>query len=207
MPDSSEIIKLIQRAQEGSSDAFGELVRSYEKFIFNVACRMFSNVEDASDIAQEALIKAYKNINKFDFNSSFSTWLYRITVNVCIDEMRRRKGKETYSIDAEDEENGLFIQLEDTSEGAEEGVIRKETVSEVRQAIDKLSEEHKMVIILRDLQDLSYEEVAQTLGINVGTVKSRLARGRKNLKDIIIKQREQSKDRFRQKNKKGGGTA
>jgi RNA polymerase sigma-70 factor (ECF subfamily) len=205
MPDSSEIIKLIQRAQEGSSDAFGELVRSYEKFIFNVACRMFSNAEDASDIAQEALIKAYKNINKFDFNSSFSTWLYRITVNVCIDEMRRRKGKETYSIDAEDEENGLFMQLEDTSEGAEEGVIRKETVSEVRRAIDKLSEEHKMVIILRDLQDLSYEEVAETLGINVGTVKSRLARGRKSLKDIIIKQREQNEHKLRQKNKKGGG--
>ena len=159
MADSSEITLLIQKAQKGDTNAFGTLVASYEKFIFNVACKMFSNSEDASDIAQEALIKAYKNIDKFDFNSSFSTWLYRITVNACIDEMRRRKGRESISIDAEDEESGLAVQIEDTSLGAEERVIQNETVSEVRAAIDKLSEEHKTVIILRDLQDMTYEDL------------------------------------------------
>ena len=167
---------------------------------------MFSNSEDASDIAQEALIKAYKNIDKFDFNSSFSTWLYRITVNACIDEMRRRKGRESISIDAEDEESGLAVQIEDTSLGAEERVIQNETVSEVRAAIDKLSEEHKAVIILRDLQDMTYEQVAQTLDLSIGTVKSRLARARKSLKDIILKDREQKENVLRQRIKKGGGT-
>lgn len=206
MADSSEITLLIQKAQKGDTNAFGTLVASYEKFIFNVACKMFSNSEDASDIAQEALIKAYKNIDKFDFNSSFSTWLYRITVNACIDEMRRRKGRESISIDAEDEESGLAVQIEDTSLGAEERVIQNETVSEVRAAIDKLSEEHKTVIILRDLQDMTYEQVAQTLDLSIGTVKSRLARARKSLKDIILKDREQKENVLRQKIKKGGGT-
>ena len=206
MADSSEITILIQKAQKGDTNAFGTLVASYEKFIFNVACKMFSNSEDASDIAQEALIKAYKNIDKFDFNSSFSTWLYRITVNACIDEMRRRKGRESISIDAEDEESGLAVQIEDTSLGAEERVIQNETVSEVRAAIDKLSEEHKAVIILRDLQDMTYEQVAQTLDLSIGTVKSRLARARKSLKDIILKDREQKENVLRQRIKKGGGT-
>ena len=206
MADSSEITILIQKAQKGDTNAFGTLVASYEKFIFNVACKMFSNSEDASDIAQEALIKAYKNIDKFDFNSSFSTWLYRITVNACIDEMRRRKGRESFSIDAEDEESGLAVQIEDTSLGAEERVIQNETVSEVRAAIDKLSEEHKTVIILRDLQDMTYEQVAQTLDLSIGTVKSRLARARKSLKDIILKDREQKENVLRQRIKKGGGT-
>lgn len=206
MADSSEITLLIQKAQKGDTNAFGTLVASYEKFIFNVACKMFSNSEDASDIAQEALIKAYKNIDKFDFNSSFSTWLYRITVNACIDEMRRRKGRESISIDAEDEESGLAVQIEDTSLGAEERVIQNETVSEVRTAIDKLSEEHKTVIILRDLQDMTYEQVAQTLDLSIGTVKSRLARARKSLKDIILKDREQKENVLRQRIKKGGGT-
>ena len=206
MADSSEITLLIQKAQKGDTNAFGTLVASYEKFIFNVACKMFSNSEDASDIAQEALIKAYKNIDKFDFNSSFSTWLYRITVNACIDEMRRRKGRESISIDAEDEESGLALQIEDTSLGAEERVIQNETVSEVRAAIDKLSEEHKTVIILRDLQDMTYEQVAQTLDLSIGTVKSRLARARKSLKDIILKDREQKDNVLRQRIKKGGGT-
>lgn len=206
MADSSEITLLIQKAQKGDTNAFGTLVASYEKFIFNVACKMFSNSEDASDIAQEALIKAYKNIDKFDFNSSFSTWLYRITVNACIDEMRKRKGRESISIDAEDEESGLAVQIEDTSLGAEERVIQNETVSEVRAAIDKLSEEHKTVIILRDLQDMTYEQVAQTLDLSIGTVKSRLARARKSLKDIILKDREQKENVLRQRIKKGGGT-
>lgn len=206
MADSSEITLLIQKAQKGDTNAFGTLVASYEKFIFNVACKMFSNSEDAADIAQEALIKAYKNIDKFDFNSSFSTWLYRITVNACIDEMRRRKGKDNISIDAEDEESGLTLQIEDTSLGAEERVIQNETVSEVRMAIDKLSEEHKTVIILRDLQDMTYEQVAETLNLSIGTVKSRLARARKSLKDIILKDREQKENVLRQRIKKGGGT-
>jgi len=199
MADSNEMLELIKKAQQGDSNAFGELIAAYEKFVFNVACRMFGNAQDAEDIAQEALIKAYKNIDKFDFNSSFSTWLYRITTNTCIDEMRKRKGKETYSIDNEDEETGLSLQIKDTAPDASEKVMQQETVSEVRKAIDKLSEEHKMVIILRDIQDLSYEEVADTLGINVGTVKSRLARARKNLKDIILKDREQREKLLRQR--------
>ena len=204
MADSNEITLLIKEAQKGNTESFGKLVMSYEKFIYNTAFRMFSNQEDAKDIAQEALIKAYKNIDKFDFNSSFSTWLYRITVNTCIDELRRRKGKETYSTDSDDEETGLSIQLADTAGSAEEAIMEKETVFEVRNAINMLAEEHKAVIILRDIQDLSYEEVAETLDINIGTVKSRLARARKKLKDIIVAQREQNENIYRQNIRKGG---
>ena len=113
MADSNEITALIKQAQQGNSQSFGSLVLNYEKFIYNTAFRMLSNAEDARDIAQEALIKAYKNIDKFDFNSSFSTWLYRITVNTCIDELRKRKGKETYSTDSQDEETGLYDRIEE----------------------------------------------------------------------------------------------
>lgn len=180
---------LVEKAQKGDHEAFAELVKASEKTVFNIAYRSLSNREDAYEISQEVFIKAFKNINKFDGKSSFKTWIYRIAVNTCIDEARKRKNKDTISLDKEisGEDDNYLIQVESNEDSPEEEYIKKDTSRLVQDSIDKLSLEHKTIIILRDLQGLSYDEIASSIGISLGTVKSRLTRARKNLKEILVK--------------------
>lgn len=193
MAEQNEVMTLVEKAQSGDSNAFGELIMRHERFVYNVVYRMLPNKEDAEDISQEVFIKAYKYIGKFDGKASFSTWIYKIAVNTCIDEIRKRKGKETISMNNEIEgEEGAFVkEFADSGISVEEEVIAKEGFAAIKNAIDNLSEEHKTVITLRDLEGLSYTEIAEITDSSMGTVKSRLARGRKALKDIIAKDREQ----------------
>lgn len=186
---------LIKKAKAGNMTAFERLIISYEQSVYNIAYRMFNNEEDAKDMSQEVFIKVYKNIAKFDENSKFYTWLHRITVNTCIDEIRRRKGKETNSIDdiVEMDEGNLKKQYQSDSKTPEDKLISKENIENIKAAISSLSENHKMLIILRDIQGLSYLEISEITGISLGTVKSRLARARVHLKDIIINSMELSK--------------
>lgn len=180
--------ELIQRAKNGDSEAFGELIASHERLVHNIALRTVKNPEDARDISQEAFIKAYKNIKKFDEKSAFSTWIYKITVNTAIDEMRRRKGKETVSADMELDlgEGSVAMQLIDGGGTPEEEAVRQETRRDILSAIDMLSEEHRRVVVLRDLNGLSYSDIAEITDSTMGTVKSRLARARAQLKNILL---------------------
>lgn len=180
--------ELIQRAKNGDSEAFGELIASHERLVYNIALRTVKNPEDARDISQEAFIKAYKNIKKFDEKSAFSTWIYKITVNTAIDEMRRRKGKETVSADMELDlgEGSVAMQLIDGDGTPEEEAVRQETRRDILSAIDMLSEEHRRVVVLRDLNGLSYSDIAEITDSTMGTVKSRLARARAQLRNILL---------------------
>ena len=185
---------LIRRAKQGDMLAFEELILKHEKIVYNVALRMMNHSEDARDISQEVFLKAYRSLSNFDERSAFSTWLYRITHNTCIDEMRKRKGKQTYSLEEEleSEDGSMQRQIADEGDTPEESLLREEKKGEILKALDTLSEEHKAAIILRDVKGLSYEEIAEILELSLGTVKSRISRARNQLKNEILKIREQN---------------
>lgn len=185
---------LIRRAKQGDMLAFEELILKHEKIVYNLALRMMNYSEDAKDISQEVFLKAYRSLSNFDERSAFSTWLYRITHNTCIDEMRKRKGKQSFSLEEEleNEEGSMQRQIADEGDTPEESLLRAEQRNEILQALDNLSEEHKAAIVLRDVKGLSYEEIAEILEVTLGTVKSRISRGRNQLKNEILKIREQN---------------
>ena len=197
---------LIRKAKQGDMHAFEELILKHEKIVYNVALRMMNHGEDAKDISQEVFLKAYRSLSNFDERSAFSTWLYRITHNTCIDEMRKRKGKQSYSLEEEleNEEGSMQRQIADEGDTPEESLLREEQKSEILQALDNLSAEHKAAIILRDVKGLSYEEIAEILELSLGTVKSRISRGRNQLKKEILKMREQNEKNVRHKKGKEG---
>lgn len=176
--------ELVDRSKKGDTDAFEKLIISYEKKIFNIALRMTGNREDASDIAQEVCIKIYKSINSFKENSSFSTWVYRITSNVCIDEMRKRKNVISLTGTGPNDED-YELPVEDKGRLPEEIVESRETIRMLKKCIQELAPEYRIIIILRDIQGYSYEEISRILEINMGTVKSRLSRARNLLKDKL----------------------
>lgn len=178
---------LIEKAKNGDRNAFEQLILQNEKIVYNIAYRMISNKEDVKDISQEVFIKVYKNIGRFDEKSAFSTWIYRIAVNTCIDEMRKQKNKQTVSMDEELEKEDSIVkkQFAASIETPEDDFIKKERKKELLTAMNELSEAHKTVLTLRDLQGFSYAEIAEITQTTIGTVKSRLARAREQLKMIL----------------------
>lgn len=175
--------------------AFEQLVEKYQQKVYALAFRYMGNEEDASDMAQEAFLKAFRSLRNFKGDSSFGTWLYRITTNVCIDELRRRRRRTqhfvTLSLDepvatADGEE--VEKDIADTSPTQDVIVSRKEFAYYINQILNQMKPEYRVVVILRDIMDFSYEEIAQILGCSVGTVKSRLNRARNILKKRIADQ-------------------
>ncbi len=149
---------------------------------------MLKNKEDAEDISQEALIKVYKYIDSFNMDSSFRTWMYRIVVNTCLDYMRKNKAT-VVSIDKpiKTDYNEFQVEIEDKRPSPEELFERKETQKLVIEALNQLDDSFKTAIILRDINDFSYEEISDILTCSLGTVKSRICRGRQKLREIIEK--------------------
>jgi RNA polymerase sigma-70 factor (ECF subfamily) len=183
---------LLKKARNGDIEAFELLIEDYQKKAFNVAYRMMGNSEDANDLVQEALIRIFKSIKNFKEQSSFSTWVYRIVTNVCLDELRRRKNKFTISIDEDIqlEDGNVKRQIESEGPTPEESLESKEIQDIVTKAIEELSNEHKTVIVLRDIQGFSYDEISDIMKCPEGTVKSRINRARKALREILKKQKE-----------------
>ena len=179
---------IVQRVLEGDANAFEELVLEYEKKVYNVALRMLNNSEDAADMTQEAFIKAYNSLSGFRGDSKFSVWLTRIVSNLCLDFMRSRNRRPTVSLSMEDED-GEDVQLDiaDTSQSPEQLLERSLTRESVRRGLQSLPEDYREILLLREIQGLSYDEIAAALDIEVGTVKSRIFRGRKKLCDYLIK--------------------
>lgn len=178
---------LIHKAKSGDKNAFGLLIIEYEKSVYNIALRMMRNEEDAKDVAQEALIKVYKNLNKFDEKSTFKTWIYRVTMNTALDAIRKQKStkqKETFSLDEQIEvKDDKAIDKEHQPESQ---MILNERKKVLYDAMNQLSQDQKSIVLLRDIKGLSYKEIAYILDSSEGTVKSRLNRGRKKLKEILM---------------------
>jgi len=178
---------IIERCQNGDVAAFEELIAEYQKKVINSAYAMLGNREDAYDMAQEIFLKVFGNISKFNRQSSFSTWLYRVTRNMCLDEIRRRKRRDSrvVNITGEKDEEIYDLQIADTAKGPEEIAEQDAVVQQVRGAINELSEDYKTAMILREIQELDYQQIADVLECSIGTVKSRISRGRKMLREKL----------------------
>ena len=184
--------ELIRKSQEGDPHSFGQLIESHESRVYHIALKMLRNEHDAYDAAQEAFIKAFRHIKKFKAQSAFSTWLYRITTNVCLDFLKRNKDQQTISLEREIalEESEVSLQLEDETANTEEEVLKQERLNAIYQGMERLSPDHRQMIVLRDMEGFSYEEIATITNRNLGTVKSKINRARQALKEILLDQKE-----------------
>ena len=179
---------VIQSVLDGDVNAFETLVKEYEKNVYNLALRMTGNSEDAADMAQEAFIKAYNSLSSFRGDSKFSVWLYRIVSNVCLDYLRSRTRKPTVSLSTEnDDGEEVELDIADESQSPELLLDRSLTRDAVRRGLAALPPDHREILLLREIQGLSYEEIAAALGLEAGTVKSRIFRARKKLCSFLIK--------------------
>lgn len=183
---------LVSKAKAGDVAAFEQLIEAYQKKVYNLALRMTGNQEDAADLAQEAFIRVFRSISGFKEQSSFSTWIYRITTNVCLDEIRKRKNRKVISIDEDIhmDDGEMKRQIVSDDPLPDKMAERAELRNIVNDAINSLPEDQKVVITLRDLNGLSYEEIAQVLGIPGGTVKSRINRARQALRNVLLSRTE-----------------
>ena len=179
--------RIVQKVLKGDVNAFETLVLAYEKNVYNIALRMTGNSEDASDMTQEAFIKAYNSLQSFRGDSKFSVWLYRIATNVCLDFLRSKSRRPTVSLSVEDNE-GDEVQLDvaDEIQSPELLLDRQMTRESVRRGLETLSPEYRQILLLREIQGLSYDEISQALGLEVGTVKSRIFRARKKLCAFLL---------------------
>lgn len=179
---------VIQAVLDGDVNAYEALVKEYEKNVYNLALRMTGNSEDAADMAQEAFIKAYNSLTAFRGDSKFSVWLYRIVSNVCLDFLRSRSRKQTVSLSTEnDDGEEVELDIADETHSPEQLLDRSLTRDAVRRGLAALPPDHSEILLLREIQGLSYEEIADVLGLEAGTVKSRIFRARKKLCSFLIK--------------------
>ena len=179
--------ELVERAARGDANAFNILLGANEQRMYAVALRICGNPEDAKDCLQDAMVRVFRAIGDFKGQSAFSTWLYRIVTNTCLDALRRRKKQNSTSLDALVDEGWSPAQ---TGGRPEQKLERKELRNELSKAIQSLPDEMRTAIVLRDVQGCSYEEIADALNINLGTVKSRISRGREKLRGIIRNSKE-----------------
>ncbi|MGI6684658.1 MAG: RNA polymerase sigma factor [Bacillota bacterium] len=186
--------ELVRKSQKGDIDAFEQLISKYQQKIYNIAYRLMGNSHDAYDLAQEALIKVYKSIGNFRLDASFSTWVYHIVTNVCRDELRKRSRHQVSSLDEPVtlHDGEVYKEVADFSNCPEYAYEQKESEEYIQKLISSLNPDYRIVVVLREMMGFSYDEIAQELNITLGTVKSRLNRARKYLKDRILEDREQT---------------
>lgn len=177
-------------AADGDKAAFERLVRKYEKYVYTTVYAVVRNREDAFDVSQEVFLKLYHSIGSFKGESSFSSWLYRIARNGALDFLRRGKKHSAISLDYEDEDGNRYIlQLPDMDPAGdpEHRLLKNERKKILYDAMDELSDEHREILLLRDINGLTYDEIAVRLKLEVGTVKSRLFRAREALRKKLEK--------------------
>ena len=179
----NEIIRSVLR---GNVNDFEKLVTAYEKNVYNIALRMVGDPDDAADMTQETFIKAYRALSGFRGDSKFSSWLYRIASNVCLDFLRSRSRHPQVSLSTVDEDDRATFELPDMRQNPEEQLMKKLGMEAVRRGLEQLPEQQRQILVLRELGGLSYAELAQTLGLEEGTVKSRIFRARKRLCALLL---------------------
>lgn len=176
--DTQQERELILRCQERDTDAMGTIIVQYQHWVYNIAYGILGHHQDAQDAAQDAFVSVWENIHKFQFRSRFSTWLYRIVRNKCLNVIDQRKRRKTDPMEIDDSQP--WVPLDTVT--PEQEVLRSEQSEILHTALGKLKESYRTILILRELRELSYEEIAEVLGCTLGRVKSRLHEARKALK-------------------------
>ena len=176
---------LLEKARHGDQEAFGELVRLYEKKVYALTLRMCKNPDDAAEAAQEAFLAAWQGLKFFRGEASFSTWLYRLASNACVDLLRKEQRHRAVSGPSLNDED-TYMDIADDAATPQELAERSELREQIEEGLLSLTPEHREVLILRELHQLSYDEIAQTLDLDTGTVKSRISRGRKALRNFLL---------------------
>ncbi len=177
--ENSPDYELAIACQSGDRKAFQRLVRQYQEKVRGLVYSILSDPDTMDDLVQEIFIKVYTSINRFEHRSNLGTWIYRIAVNHCRDEIRRRRVRRFFSMEK------MELDPMEMSPTADKALLKKERIELVRWGLSKVSEKHRTIIVLRDFEDMSYEQIAEVLNLELGTVKSRLNRARLALKDVI----------------------
>jgi RNA polymerase sigma-70 factor, ECF subfamily len=175
--------QLIERALAGDSAAFGVLVQRYQDRLYSSVVHVVGCRNEAEDVVQDAFVQAYVKLDSFQQNSKFFTWIYRIAFNAALS--RRRRKKTSLSLEQSREESGSEPASGD--EAPDHRLLREERVSDVQRALSELTEDHRAILVLREMQDMAYEDIAEVLGISIGTVRSRLSRARNALRDQLVR--------------------
>jgi len=187
---NAEEALFVLRLQANEDAAYDELVRTYHGSIFHVAYRMLGDSAEASDVVQEIFLKVFKNISGFKGEAALKTWIFRIAFSEILNRLRwwkRRYRFSTVSLDDDQNGNGNGHHISDARPTPEQVLQSKEQEAAIQQALSKLSSDHRSIIVLRDIEGFSYNEIADVLGISIGTVKSRLARARSDLKKSLMR--------------------
>lgn len=189
--------QLIADSQRGDVRAFNVLVEHYQTRLYNLCYRMLGDPDAAADVTQDAFLSAFRNIRRYR-GGSFVAWMMRIATNGCYDQLRARQRRPTSSIDALlDDEDHAPRQFEDTGESPDERSLRNELAGEIQRGLDELDADQRLAIVLSDIQGFSYDEISAVTGWPLGTVKSRLSRGRAQLRNVL-RQGELLPARYRQ---------
>ncbi len=184
-----EELEIIVKVRSGDADAFEALVLEHQNKVYSLALRMVGNEEDARDMAQEAFIRAFNSLGSFRGESKFSVWLYRLTSNICIDFLRGRAKRRTVSLSREDEDGDEGeLEIPDERFSPEAGLERSELREAVRRGLEQLTPEYREILLLREINGLSYDEIGRALNLEEGTVKSRIFRARKKLCEILVRE-------------------
>lgn len=192
---------LIESARKGDARSFNQLVLLYQRMAYNVAYRILSDPDAASDATQDAFLKAFKAMRRFR-GGSFKAWLLRIVTNACYDQLRRKQRRPATSLDDLPVEADHSFYMHDPAERPDEFVERQELGDTIQAGILTLPVEQRTVLVLSDVQGLSYNEIAEVTGLSLGTVKSRLSRGRARLREYLVEQRELLPSQYRLRDEK-----
>jgi len=187
---------LIASARQGDLNAFNRLVLAYQQMAYNLAYRVVGNEDGAMDATQDAFLRGYRALHQYR-GGSFKAWILRIVTNCCYDQLRARQRKPTMSLDdiLEDDEHSQLLQ--NHGQQPEAQVERRELGAFIQSGIQTLPNDQRVVLVMRDIQGMSYLEISQTIMVSLGTVKSRLSRARAKMRDYLLSHREQLPDRFR----------
>ena len=182
-----EEAKIIRAVVDGNTNAFEDLVLEYQKQVYHIALKMTGNEEDAFDLSQETFLKAFRSLPTFRGEAGFGSWLYRMTANLCIDFLRRKKRQgagQIVSLD-EEEEDRRPLELPDLRYEPQSALEKKETRERVQAGLQRLPHEQRLILVLRDVEGFSYQEISDALKIELGTVKSRIYRARAHLARLL----------------------
>jgi len=184
---ADEELGIIRKVLDGDRNAFEALVLANQKNVYNLALKMTGSEDDAMDISQDAFLRAYRQLDGFRGESRFSVWLYRLTHNLCIDFLRKKPKITPTSLTYQDDSGEVHdIEVPDMRNLPEDNALRRETQKIIAGSISELGQSHREILVMREITGMSYGEIAETLNLSEGTVKSRLARSRRSLANILI---------------------